>query len=66
MFIDALDHLAVDEGTGRRTFYRQFDAPLFLDDADIEGLVTIQQFLAVIQRIAAIQHGERTIAKDVV
>ena len=63
MFIDALDDLAVHKGTGRGVAELQLDAAFFLDDADIEGLVALQQFLAVIEVVAAVEHRERTVAE---
>jgi hypothetical protein len=44
MLVDALDHLAVDEGDGRRTLDVELDAALALDDGDIERLISLQQF----------------------
>src|SRR5438445_13019720 len=48
MLLDALDHLAVDEGAGRRTLDVEFDAALALDDADVKSLIALQQLLAVV------------------
>ena len=66
MLVDAADHLVVDECAGRRALDIELDAAFALDDVDIERWIPFQQFLAVVEVIAAIQHGQRAIAENLV
>ena len=60
----AEDHPAIHESAGRRILQLQLDAALAMDNADIEIRVGLHQRLAVIHVIARRQHGQRTIAKQ--
>ena len=64
MFVDPLDDLSVHERAGGRIPQIELDTAFFLDDMDIEGLVTLQQFLAIIKVVATIEYRERTIAES--
>jgi hypothetical protein len=66
VFVDALDHLAVDEGAGGRRLHLQLDAPFDRHYPDIEGGIAFQQFLAVVQVVAAVQHRQGTVAKQLI
>ena len=66
VFLDALDHLAVDEGAGGRAGDVELDAALAVDQADVEGLVAFEQFLAVVGLVAAVQHGKRAVPQEFV
>ena len=61
---DTLYHAAIHEGAGWRTPELQFDATLFLNDSDVEGMVAFQQFLAIIHITATVEHRQRTVAKQ--
>jgi hypothetical protein len=54
----AFDHFAVDEGDARRALDIELDAALALQDADIERFITFQQFLAIVDGAAAIEHSQ--------
>src|SRR3970282_2606643 len=58
---DALDDLPVDEGGGRRALYFQLDAALLRHHADVERTIALQQFLAVVQLVAAVENRQRTV-----
>ena len=62
--MDTLDHPAVDEGTGRSAADVELDSAFALDDADVEVFVAFEQLLAVVERVAAIEHRQRTAAED--
>jgi hypothetical protein len=64
MFIDAADHLAVDKGAGRGVAQVEPDAALLLDHPDIEILIPFEQFPAVIEVTAVVEHGQRAVAKE--
>ena len=66
MFPDAGNHFPVDKRTGRRTVDVELDAPLATEQPEPERLITLQQFLAVIELIAAIEHCQRAIAEQLV
>jgi hypothetical protein len=48
--VNSLDHLAIDEGNGWRAANIELDAALALDDRNIEGAVSLEEFLAVVNR----------------
>jgi hypothetical protein len=64
--MNPFDHFAVDKGLGRRAFDVELNAAFTLDDADVERLVALQQFLAVIEAAATIEYGKRAVTEDVV
>ena len=66
VLVDALDHLAVDKGDGRRALDVEFDAALALDDGDFKRLVALQQGAAIVDGAAAIQDRQRAAAEGVV
>ena len=66
VLVDPLDHLAVDEGVRGRAADIELDAAFALDDLDVEILVTLEQFLAVVDRAAGIQHRQRAFTEDLV
>jgi hypothetical protein len=64
MLADTGDHFPVAKGTGRRALDVPLDAALTPQQADGETLVTFQQFLAVVEFVAAIEHCQRAIAEE--
>ena len=62
VFLDAADHLAVDEGRGRRVAQLELDAPGLAHDADVEVVVALEDRLRVVGLAAGVQHGERAAA----
>ena len=66
MLMNPLDHFTVDEGDGRCALDLELDAAFALHDADFERLIALEQLLAVIDRAAAIEDGQRAISKYLV
>jgi hypothetical protein len=66
VLMDALDHFAVDEGDRRCALDVQLDAAFALHDADVKRLIPFQQFLPIVDRAAAVEHGQCAIAEDVI
>jgi hypothetical protein len=63
MLLDTLDHFVVDKGATRRPDDVELEATRTIDHVNVEGGVAIEQFLAIIELVAAIEHGQRTIAE---
>ena len=64
VFLDAADHLAVDEGLARRVLHLQLDAPGLAHQLHLEVLVTVEDFLGVVALAAGVQHGQRALAEQ--
>ena len=59
-----MDHLAIDEGRGRRIADLQFDAPGVAHDLHVEVAVALEDLLGVVVVAAGVEHCERAIAKQ--
>jgi len=66
VILDPADHLAVDEGLGRRVGELDLDPALALEHADVEALGAFQNHLAVIDLGARVEHGERAPPQQIV
>jgi hypothetical protein len=64
VFLDAADHLAVDEGRGRRVVDLQPDPPGVTHDLHVELAVPVEQLLGVVAVAAGVEHGERALAEQ--
>ncbi len=64
VLLDAADHLAIDEGLGRRVMDVQTNAPGVPHDLDVEGGVAVEDFLGIVRVGAAVQDGERAFAEQ--
>ena len=65
MLANAADHLAVDEGIAGRIVELEANAAVLLQHLDLEILVCVEHRDAVIGLAAAVEHGQRTAAQDV-
>ena len=54
VFLDAADHLAVDEGLARRVLHLELDAPGLAHQLHLEILVAVEDFLGVVALAAGI------------
>jgi hypothetical protein len=66
MFLDATDHLAVDESAGRRVFHFQLDAPGLAAEADLEILEAVEDRAHIVGFQARTEHGERAAAEQLI
>src|ERR1700682_5132893 len=64
MFLDAVDHLAVDEGGRRGIVHLQLDAPGLPDDLYLEVAVAIEDLLGVVGIGAAVQYRQCAFAEQ--
>ncbi len=63
---DAADHLRPHERDVRRVLELERDAALVLHDGDAEVLVTAQDLADVVVLSAGVEHGQRTLAPELV
>ena len=64
MFLDAADHLAVDECRGGCVVHFQLDAPCLAHDLHIEVAISIEDLFRVVGVGAAVENGKRTLAEQ--
>ena len=64
VLLDAADHLAVDEGGGRRVGDLQLDAPGVPHDLHVEVAIALEDLLGVVGVAAGIEHRQRAVAKQ--
>ena len=64
VILQAADHLAVDEGRGRRVLDLELDAPGLAHDPQIEVLVFLEDRPRIVDIAAGVQHGERALAEQ--
>ena len=64
VLLDAADHLAIDEGRGRRVVDLELDAPGLAHDLDFEVAVAVEDLLGVVGVGAAVEHGQRALAEQ--
>src|SRR4030088_1807372 len=64
MFLDAVDHLAVDEGGRWGIVHLQLDAPGLADDLDLKVPVPIENLFGVVGICAAVQYGQGAFAEQ--
>ena len=66
VFLDAADHLAVDEGLAGRVLHLELDAPGLAHQLHFEILVAVEDFLGVVALAAGIHHRQRALAEQLV
>ncbi len=64
MFLDAADHLAIDEGCRGSVVHLQLHAPGLAEDRYVEVLVAVEDFLGVVGVGAAVQDCEGAFAEQ--